>query len=162
MAHSDFVYFSSLQDVLAQLSSQDPQPTFLPTLRSLANVFALSVLYNPHHPSLSFALASSLPSTISSTAILALRSAYDIAIADFADNDHAAALVDAWGLTEYELDSALARADKTPYEALWEGAKGSEMSGEKMREVWGVMVNARGVWKEAEEERRGEGERAKL
>ena len=61
--------------------------------------------------------------------------------------------MDAWGLMEYELDSALARADKTPYEALREGAKNSEMSGDGMKSFRPFMVETRNTWREIEEEK---------
>ena len=48
-----------------------------------------------------------------------------------------------------------------PYEALLEGAKKSEMSGEKMSHLWGMMVDTRKMWKRIEEER-GKEEKAKL
>lgn len=41
-------------------------------------------------------------------------------------------IIEAYDFIEYEMDSALARADKTQYEALFEGAKLSEMSGNTM------------------------------
>ena len=154
MAHCDFVYFQSLQDLISRTETQGQD--FVDVLRKMSNVFALSILYQPHHPTLAFALSSSLPPSSSTDAISALRSAYATSLTDFSES--AAQLVSAWGLTAYELDSALARSDKTPYEALWEGAKGSEMN-EMGQDVKGVIRGARGVWKDLKEEKEG---RAKL
>ncbi|KIW87101.1 uncharacterized protein Z519_12212 [Cladophialophora bantiana CBS 173.52] len=53
------------------------------------------------------------------------------AVEDLASNQ-VDAIVSAYGLTEYELDSALARTNQTPYETLFHGAQTSEMSGKKM------------------------------
>ena len=150
MAHGDFVYFSSLQDLLSRLEKQQTKPEYLDVLKKISDIFALSVLYNPHHPSLSYALAASLPSEISTRVISALRTACNSALSTFADSGAAEQLIDAWGLTEYELDSALARSDKTPYEALWDGAKASEMSGEGMKSIRPFIVETRNTWKEAE------------
>ena len=51
--------------------------------------------------------------------------------------NHLKTIIDAYGFTEYELDSALARSDVEPYEALFEeGAKRSEMSGSGMSHLW--------------------------
>ena len=109
-------------------------------MKALAHVFSLSIIYNPHHPSLS----QHLP--LAPNQLAALRKAYSEVLADLGDN-HVAAIIDAYGLTEYEMDSALARADQTPYEALLEGAKRSEMSGEKMSHLWPMMVDTRQIWK---------------
>ena len=158
MAHGDFVYFSSLQDLLDRLEKQLSKPAFLDAIKKMSNVFALGVLYQPHHPSLSYALASSLPADSSVAAISALKTAYDNTLKDFADSAAAEQLVDAWGLTEYELDSALARTDKTPYEALWEGAKNSEMSGDGLKDMRPFMVETRNTWRDVEEQK----SRAKL
>jgi acyl-CoA oxidase len=150
MAHGDFVYFSSLQDVVDRLSKESSRPEYLATVQSMSNVFALSVLQNAHHSSLAYAISVSLPAPASklSKTLSALRSAYDSALKNFVEEGHAEKLVDSWGLTEYEMDSALARASESPYEALWEGAKASEMSGDGMKDVRPTIVSARGLWKE--------------
>lgn len=56
-------------------------------------------------------------------------------------------VVDAYGFTEYELDSALARTNQTPYEALFEGAERSELSGERMQHLYPLILETRGLWK---------------
>ena len=150
MAHSDFNYWRGLWDVMDTLKSANE--AFLAPMLSLAQVFSLSIIYQPHHSS----LAQALP--LPASQLSSLRAAYDEAINDFADN-HVQTVVEAYGLTEYELDSAFARADQTPYEAIFEGAKRSEMSGEGVRHLWPLMVETRGLWKKIEEEERG---RAKL
>lgn len=142
MAHSDYVYWRSLQSVLSRVSSEP----YYPAMHSLASVFALSIIFNPHHPS----LAQALPLT--QQQLSSLRFAYNDAITDMAEN-HTASIVEAWGLTEYELDSALARSDQTPYEALLLGAKKSEMSGDKMSHMWPMMVDTRKLASRIDEER---------
>ena len=141
MAHSDFTYWRSLWKVVDSIERED----FVRPMRVLAQVFSLSILFNPHHPS----LARHLP--LSAQQYSALREAYQSALDDFGDN-HVASVIDAYGLTEYEMDSALARADQTPYEALLDGAKRSEMSGEKMSHLWPMMVDTRQTWRRMEEE----------
>lgn len=87
-----------------------------------------------------------------------LAQAYRDAINDMAEH-HVAKIIDAYGFTEYELDSALARADQTPYAALLDGAKRSEMN--NMQHLWPMMVNTRRIWQEIEAEKR-RGQQAKL
>lgn len=136
MAHSDFTYWRGLWKVVDSIQEE----TFAEPMKVLALVFSLSILFNPHHSS----LTRHLP--LSAAQYSALREAYQSALDNFADN-HAAAIIDAYGLTEYEMDSALARADQTPYEALLDGAKRSEMSGEKMSHLWPMMVDTRSIWR---------------
>lgn len=52
------------------------------------------------------------------------------------------------------MDSALARPEMDPYEALLQGAKNSEMN--NFTEIWPTVIDARNIWK------RVEGEKAKL
>ncbi|KAK5718220.1 hypothetical protein LTR17_015793, partial [Elasticomyces elasticus] len=79
-----------------------------------------------------------------------LRAAHDAALEDLATN-HLTGIIEAYGFTSYEMDSALARADRTPYEALFEeGAKNSEMSGDKMKHLFEMMVDTRQLWKRIE------------
>lgn len=68
-----------------------------------------------------------------------------MAIDDLASN-HIDTIVAAYGLTEYELDSALARTNLNPYEALFHGAKNSEMSGENMSHIWPLIVETTNLW----------------
>ncbi|KIW06485.1 uncharacterized protein PV09_02921 [Verruconis gallopava] len=146
MAHCDFVYFTQLMDVVNRLETENR--SYAPPMRATARVFALSVIQDPHHPS----LAQALPLPMDEQKWL--RDAYAAALDDYAKN-HVASIIDAYGLTEYELDSALARSNQTPYEALWEGAKKSEMSGAAMSYLWPVMIGARQIWKQIEEEKQG-------
>jgi acyl-CoA oxidase len=146
MAHCDFVYFRQLLDIVQRLESED-QP-YAKAMRATADVFALSTIQDPHHPS----LAQALPLSLDQQKVL--REAYAQALSDYAEN-HVASIIDAYGLTEYELDSALARADQTPYEALLDGAKKSEMSGAGMSHLWPIMVDTRQTWKRLEEEKAG-------
>lgn len=144
MAHCDFVYFRQLLDIVQRLEAA--KESYAPAMRATAQVFALSTIQDPHHASLAQALPLSL------TEQKLLREAYAEALDDYATN-HVASIIDAYGLTEFELDSALAKADQTPYEALLEGAKRSEMSGAGMSHLWPVMVDTRQIWKRIEEEK---------
>jgi acyl-CoA oxidase len=137
MAHCDFVYWRGLQEVISQLEQENA--SFTAPMKSLSQVFSLSIIQDPHHPS----LAQALP--LDRGQQRALSSAYDEALNDLAEN-HAATIIDAYGLTEYELDSALAKSDQSPYEALFEGAKRSEMSGANMAHLWPLMVETRQLW----------------
>ncbi|TKA78007.1 hypothetical protein B0A55_03845 [Friedmanniomyces simplex] len=139
MAHSDFVYWKGFRELLQTLEQE--RPAYLEQVTSLFHVFALSILHNPHHPS----LAQALPLPFAQQR--SLRAAHDAAIENIAAN-HLASIIVAYGFTEYEMDSALARADKTPYEALFEeGARRSEMSGNSMSHLWPMMVDTRQMWK---------------
>jgi acyl-CoA oxidase len=77
-----------------------------------------------------------------------LRSAYDQIITEVAEK-HTQTVINAYGFTEFELDSALARHDQTPYEALLEGARKSEMN--NMQHLWPMMVDTRRLWKQMHE-----------
>jgi acyl-CoA oxidase len=121
MAHGDFVYWNGFFELISDLEKS--QPPFLDQVKSLFRVFGLSVLQNPHHPS----LANALP--LSQSQHKSLRLAKSTAIETLKAN-HLASIIEAYGFTEYEMDSALARSDTEPYEALFqEGAVRSEMSG---------------------------------
>ena len=151
MAHGDFVYWKGFRELLDNLEKQSP--SFIEPLRSLHDVFALSILQTPHHPS----LASALP--LSQSQWKTLRLAKTAAVDNLASK-HLDQIIDAYGFTEFELDSALARSDKEPYEALFEeGAMRSEMSGNGMSHLWPMMVDTRQLWRKIEEEKAG---RAKL
>ncbi|KAK4938217.1 hypothetical protein LTR10_021290 [Elasticomyces elasticus] len=147
MAHGDFVYWKGLWNVIDQNENED----FHPSLTALAQVFSLSILQNAH-------LALTPPLSLTQQARNLLAEAYRNAINDLADN-HVAKIIDAYGFTEYELDSALARADETPYEALLNGAKKSEMN--NMQHLWPMMVDTRRIWREIEQEKQ-RGRQAKL
>ena len=151
MAHGDFVYWNGFFELISDLEKS--QPPFLDQVKSLFQVFGLSVLQNPHHPS----LANALP--LSQSHHKSLRLAKSTAIENLKAN-HLASIIEAYGFTEYEMDSALARSDTEPYEALFqEGAVRSEMSGMGMSHLWPMMVDTRQMWKKIEEETAG---RAKL
>lgn len=147
MAHGDFVYWRGFAELLTALQSQ--KPPFLEHIRSLFHVFGLSILQNPHHSS----LASALPLTQAQHR--SLRRAKSSAIEDMAEN-HLDQIIEAYNFTEFELDSALARSDKEPYQALFEeGAVRSEMSGNGMSHLWPMMVDTRNIWRKVEEEKAG-------
>lgn len=144
MAHCDFVYFRQLLDIVKRLESS--KETYAPAMRATAQVFALAAIQDPYHSS----LAQALPLSLNEQKLL--REAYAAALEDYAQS-HVASIVDAYGLTEYELDSALAKADQTPYEALFEGAKRSEMSGAGMSHLWPLMVETRQMWQKIEQDK---------
>lgn len=147
MAHGDFVYWKGFFELLQDLEKQHLE--FEDPVRSLFNVFALSILQTPHHPS----LASALP--LSQSQWRSLRLAKTAAVDDLALNFFDQ-IIDSYGFTEFELDSALARSDKEPYEALFEeGAVRSEMSGNGMSHLWPMMVDTRQLWRKIEEEKAG-------
>ncbi|KEF52473.1 uncharacterized protein A1O9_11315 [Exophiala aquamarina CBS 119918] len=77
-----------------------------------------------------------------------MRQAFSTAIEALAVND-VDAIVSAYGLTENDPDSALARTNQTPYEALFQGAQTSEMSGEKMSHIWPLIIETTRLWKQA-------------
>lgn len=147
MAHGDFVYWKGFEELLSELEGQ--QTAFVKPVKALFNAFALSVLQNPHHAS----LASALP--LSQAQHKTLRLAKSAVIEEITTN-HLADVIEAYGFTEFELDSALARSDKNPYEALFEeGAVRSEMSGNAMSHLWPMMVDTRNMWRRIEEEKAG-------
>jgi acyl-CoA oxidase len=146
MAHSDFVYWRGFCALLTDLDEREP--SFLAQVHLLHDVFALSILQHPHHPTLAHALP------LSTIQQRALRAAFESAVDQLATN-HLSMIIDAYGFTEYEMDSALARTDKSPYEALFEeGAKRSEMSGNGMRHLWPMMVDTRQIWRRVEGEQK--------
>ncbi|KAK5206367.1 hypothetical protein LTR41_007805 [Exophiala xenobiotica] len=132
MAHGDFVYWKGFWNVI----DQNTDVEFLPSLVALAQVNAHLVLTPP------------LSLTQQQRKLLA--EAYRTAIGDLAEN-HVAKIIEAYGFTEYELDSALARADQTPYEALLDGARKSEMN--NMQHLWPMIVDTRRIWRRVEAEK---------
>ena len=147
MAHGDFVYWKGFHELLSDLKQQ--RVSYYDPVKAIFEVFSLSVLQNPHHPS----LANALP--LSQSQHKSLRLAKSTAIKSL-KSKHLADIIDAYGFTEYELDSVLARSDKEPYEALFEeGAQRSEMSGSGMSHLWPMMVDTRQLWKRIEAEKAG-------
>ena len=142
MAHGDFVYWKGFHELLSDLEQN--KIAYLEPIKALFQVFGLSVLQNPHHPSLSNALP------LSQSEHKSLRLAKSAAIQSLTTK-HLEDIIQAYGFTEYELDSALARSDKEPYQALFEeGAQRSEMSGSGMSHLWPMMVDTRQMWKRIE------------
>lgn len=76
-----------------------------------------------------------------------LREAYDSAIEKFVP--HSKTIIDGFGFTEFEMDSALARSDMNPYEALFQGAQKSEMN--QMQHLRPLIISARSIWKQVGE-----------
>ncbi|KAH7110929.1 acyl-CoA dehydrogenase/oxidase C-terminal [Dactylonectria macrodidyma] len=133
MAHSDFVYWNGLWKVVEKAPE-----SFKDLLTAVAQLFSLSILINAvkdvagHNPA------------ITSTNRGLLKQAYDSALTHFAQ--FAGTLVEGFDFTEFELDSALARSDTDPYQALMMGARDSEINASQ--HLWPVIVGARSVWKE--------------
>lgn len=151
MAHGDFVYWKGFSELLSNMEGKNV--SFIEPVKSLFHVFGLSILQNPHHPS----LANALP--LSQSQHKSLRLAKSSAIENLAAN-YLDQIIEGYDFTEFELDSAMARSDKNPYEALFEeGAVRSEMSGNGMSHLWPMMVDTRQLWKRTEQEKAG---RAKL
>jgi acyl-CoA oxidase len=80
---------------------------------------------------------------LSQADVSSLQRAHEAAIARAAP--HIDRLVEALGFTEYELDSAFARGDKTPYEALWQTAKESELNDNAF--IRPSLLYARNLWR---------------
>ena len=135
MAHGDFVYLTGLWDVISQPESAP----FREPLTAVAHVFGLSIVVHAHKDLLP-------PYALSAEQRKALRAASETALALFAEK-WVGYFIESYGFTEYEMDSALARAEETPYEALLNGARGSEMSGAGMQHLWPMMVDTRELWK---------------
>lgn len=132
MAHCDFVYWQGFWGVFSSCPSDVSEP-----LKALGQVFSLHILTAAYKDLFgSYALSADQRQW--------LKEAYDDAIADI--TKHADQIVDAFGFTEWEMDSALAKKDQTPYEALLEGAKRSEMN--SMQHLWPLIISTRNIWKE--------------
>ncbi|KAI1940088.1 hypothetical protein LOZ66_002523 [Ophidiomyces ophidiicola] len=138
MAHCDFVYWRGLWSIVDKVSSSE----FHPQLEALAQVFSLFILQAAHKDIFA-------PHSLNELQRNTLLSAYDQAIETLAM--HSKTIIDAYGFTDFEMDSALARPDMDPYEALWQGAKQSEMN--NCRDIWPLIVDARKIWGRVEAEK---------
>ena len=72
-----------------------------------------------------------------------LQIAHKNAISEFAS--HIDVIVEAFGFTEYEVNSVFARADRTPYEGLLNVAKQSALTDNTS--VRPLLLEARNLWK---------------
>ena len=133
MAHCDLVYWKGLWEIAMGADSE-----FEESLTAVAQVYSLATLVTGHRDLVS-------PHALTAVQTKLLRRAYDSTIEHFATR-HMQEFIDAYGFTEYEMDSALARADQTPYETLLDGAKGSEMN--RMQHIWPTLVDTRNIWKQ--------------
>ncbi|KMP01882.1 acyl-coenzyme A oxidase 1 [Coccidioides immitis RMSCC 2394] len=138
MAHCDFVYWRGFWDVVRKTVGSE----FYGPLEALAHVFSLSILQTAYKDVYS-------PHSLTEHQRKTLVSAYDQAIETLAE--HSKSIIEAYGFTDFEMDSALARPDMDPYEALWQGARQSEMN--NFREIWPLIVDARKIWRRLEEEK---------
>ncbi|KAI1996765.1 hypothetical protein LOZ51_002927 [Ophidiomyces ophidiicola] len=138
MAHCDFVYWRGFWSIVDKVSGSE----FHPQLEALAQVFSLCILQAAHKDIFA-------PHSLSELQRNTLLSAYDQAIETLAM--HSQTIIDAYGFTDFEMDSALARPDMDPYEALWQGAKQSEMN--NCRNIWPLIIDARKIWGRVEAEK---------
>ncbi|KAJ9608524.1 hypothetical protein H2200_007512 [Cladophialophora chaetospira] len=131
LAHADLTYCRALQ---AQL--EHAADGFKRTLKTLANLVALTAIIEGLA---AFAGADFL----SRENVSDLRVAHKDAISAFSgDLD---AVMEAFGFTEYELNSVFARSDQTPYEGLLEVAKKSELTDNTF--IRPTLLEARSLWK---------------
>jgi hypothetical protein len=150
MAHADLTYCRALQAQVKQSPNEDR-----PTLEALANV--VSTAYHgssPHRPALTipqFALTAIIESLaafagtelLSAEDLANLRLAHKDAISVFTRNVDR--VVEAFGFTEYELNSVFARSGQTPYDGLLEVAKQSELTDNHF--IRPTLLEARSLWK---------------
>ncbi|OCT53160.1 putative peroxisomal acyl-coenzyme A oxidase 1.2 [Cladophialophora carrionii] len=131
MAHADLTYCRALQAQVKQSPNEDR-----PALEALANVFALTAIVEN--------LAAFAGTELLSAEDLAnLRLAHKAAISVFAREVER--VVEAFGFTEYELNSVFARSSQTPYEGLLEVAKQSELTDNRF--IRPTLLEARSLWK---------------
>ncbi|KIW96393.1 uncharacterized protein Z519_03462 [Cladophialophora bantiana CBS 173.52] len=131
MAHADLTYWRGLQAQVKQSAQHDRE-----TMEALANVFALNAMVEG-------LAAFAGEEYLSAEHVASLRLAYQHAISDFAT--HAHALVEAFGFTEYELNSVFAQSGQTPYEGLLDVAKQSELTDNVF--IRPTLLRARSLWK---------------
>ncbi|EXJ53609.1 uncharacterized protein A1O5_13176 [Cladophialophora psammophila CBS 110553] len=149
MAHGDFVYWKGLWEVVDNIPSGE---VYKGSMVALAQLFSLSIMTSAH-------IVLCLPLTLTAAQRASLRLAYDAVIVEVAGK-HAQNVINAYGFTEFELDSALARSDQSPYEALLEGAQKSEMN--HMQHLWPMMVDTRKMWRRAQRDIQKGGVKSKL
>ncbi|PGH18677.1 hypothetical protein AJ80_04425 [Polytolypa hystricis UAMH7299] len=138
MAHCDLVYWAEFWEVIRAAAGCE----FIEQLTALVQVFSLFILQSAHKDIYA-------PHALSEQQRRTLTSAYDKAIENLAS--HSRTIIEAYGFTDFEMDSALARPDMSPYEALFKGAKDSEMN--NMREVWPLIVDATKMWARLDSEK---------
>ena len=134
MAHSDFTYWRGLWEVVDDIADSCK---YREPVEALAQVFSLHILYVNQGSLATYDALTDLQRGF-------LAEAYDGAIDEMASK-HVAKVIDALGFTEYEMESALARADKDPYESLLEGAQKSDLN--DMQHLWPMLVETRSLWK---------------
>ncbi|KAF2095533.1 acyl-CoA oxidase [Rhizodiscina lignyota] len=137
MAHSDYTYWRGLWEVIPSVDSSIAEP-----LKAIGQVFSLHILQHAHKDLFGeYALSAAQRDS--------LADAYDDAVQDLAK--YARDVIDGYGFTEWEMDSALAKAKDTPYEALFKGAQASEMN--HLQHLWPFIISVRNVWKEVQAEK---------
>ncbi|ORZ10698.1 acyl-CoA dehydrogenase/oxidase, partial [Catenaria anguillulae PL171] len=113
VAHSQFIMVSSFHNTLHKLLKQDASMAVYPALKLVADVFALSEM-------LKNVGDFTEDGYLSQAQVKCLRQAFKTALHDMMKD--AVGLVEAWGYTDYELDSAIGRSDGKIYEALLQRA----------------------------------------
>ncbi|KAF9889040.1 hypothetical protein FE257_008017 [Aspergillus nanangensis] len=131
MAHADLTYWRGLQSKLRNVPQEHQG-----TIRALMNVFALTLILEGLD-------AFAGTQYLTEEDISGLRKAHASCIASF--GDHVSSIVDAFGFTESELNSAFARDNQTPYEALLETAQQSPLTDNRF--IRPTILRARNLWK---------------
>lgn len=75
--------------------------------------------------------------------IQSLQIAHRGAISSF--TQHVDPIIDAFGFTDTELNSIFTQQDRTPYEALWDIARQSQLSDNTS--IRPILLHARSLWK---------------
>ncbi|KIW94371.1 uncharacterized protein Z519_04347 [Cladophialophora bantiana CBS 173.52] len=149
MAHGDFIYWKGFWEAVDNIPSGE---LYKESMVVLAQLFSLSIMTSAH-------IVQCPLLTLTAAHRASLRLAYDAVIVEVAEK-HAQNVINAYGFTEFELDSALARSDQSPYEALLDGAQKSEMN--HMQHLWLMMVDTRKMWKQAQRDIQKDGVKSKL
>lgn len=152
MAHADLTYWRGLQSQIRHVPSQHKE-----IITGLANVVRIVSTLKTDGLTQKFSLTTMLEGLdafvgsnyLSESDISTLRIAHQTAISSF--GQYVDVIVDALGFTESELNSVFARKDQTPYEALWESAKQSELSDNAF--IRPILLHARGIWKKHQADR---------
>ncbi|GES66337.1 hypothetical protein ATEIFO6365_0013030500 [Aspergillus terreus] len=131
MSHADLTYWRSLQNKLCEAPREHET-----AIKTLVDVFALTSI-------LESLGAFAGTNYLAQEDISSLRDTHRSCIASF--SNHVQSIVDALGFTEIELNSAFARESQTPYEALVETARQSEMTDNRF--VRPTILQARKLWK---------------
>ncbi|KAL4892054.1 hypothetical protein BDV59DRAFT_57060 [Aspergillus ambiguus] len=131
MAHADLTYWRGLRARL-----RDAPKEHVTAIKALVDVFALTSI-------LESLGAFAGTSYLTGEDISGLKDAHRSCIGSF--SGYVQTIVNALGFTESELNSAFAREDQTPYEALLETAQQSELTDNRF--IRPTISRARNIWK---------------